>query len=317
MGDEILLIYKRLLLVGVLIIVSLFILSFIFSALKTDSYRVRAATPASENKGMSDSPNVITSGMATLAGKVNRITGSVTRSINDGITSVGSAVTGSGKFIVRSVGSGLSSAGDVVSKGATLVSDIPDNIAGSIESVSDKDVVSAVIRPDGDAEVPIIDPNSPELRAALASLPPAREARAHSARGQNDSGPVWPMHGKVTTEFGVYHQPYQATHTGLDISDGKPAGSTPVKPFRPGKVIEVIHSYQGLGHHVIVDHGNGVTSVYAHLSSISVNVGQEVTLATVIGVVGSTGVSTGPHLHFEIRVNGQAADPRQFISDHL
>jgi murein DD-endopeptidase MepM/ murein hydrolase activator NlpD len=69
-----------------------------------------------------------------------------------------------------------------------------------------------------------------------------------------------------------------------------------------------------LGNHVIVDHGNGVTSVYAHLHSISVQVGQDVTLDTTLGLEGSTGASTGTHLHFEIRVNGQAANPQQFIS---
>jgi murein DD-endopeptidase MepM/ murein hydrolase activator NlpD len=64
---------------------------------------------------------------------------------------------------------------------------------------------------------------------------------------------------------------------------------------------------------VIVDHGNGVTSVYAHMDSIAVKTGQEVGLDTVLGIEGTTGVSTGPHLHLEIRVNGQAANPRQFI----
>ena len=65
---------------------------------------------------------------------------------------------------------------------------------------------------------------------------------------------------------------------------------------------------------MIVDHGNGVTSVYGHLARISVSVGQEVDSSSVLGYEGTTGVSTGVHLHFEIRVNGQAANPHQFIS---
>jgi murein DD-endopeptidase MepM/ murein hydrolase activator NlpD len=67
---------------------------------------------------------------------------------------------------------------------------------------------------------------------------------------------------------------------------------------------------------VIIDHGKGVTSVYAHLASISVKEGKKVGMDTVLGYEGTTGLSTGVHLHFEIRVNGQAADPRQFISGH-
>jgi murein DD-endopeptidase MepM/ murein hydrolase activator NlpD len=100
----------------------------------------------------------------------------------------------------------------------------------------------------------------------------------------------------------------------MDISDGSAPGTTPVKPFRSGVVIEAVHSAYGLGNHVIVDHGSGVTSVYAHLNSISVQVGQKVSLGTTIGMQGTTGVSTGTHLHFEIRVNGKAANPMQFIS---
>jgi murein DD-endopeptidase MepM/ murein hydrolase activator NlpD len=161
-------------------------------------------------------------------------------------------------------------------------------------------------------EVPIIDPNSPELRAALAALPPAKTGNKTTSK--SNSGPAWPIRGAITTHFGVPHWPYQHTHSGMDISDGRAPGITPIKPFRPGRVIDTIHSNYGLGNHVIVDHGNGVTSVYAHLASISVRTGQAVDLGTTLGHEGSTGASTGTHLHFEIRVNGQAADPRQFIS---
>jgi len=86
-----------------------------------------------------------------------------------------------------------------------------------------------------------------------------------------------------------------------------------VKAFRSGKVIGA-ETTGGLGNHVIVDHGNGVTSVYGHLAKITVSVGQNVDTTTVLGIEGSTGVSTGPHVHFEIRVNGQATNPHQFIS---
>jgi murein DD-endopeptidase MepM/ murein hydrolase activator NlpD len=163
-------------------------------------------------------------------------------------------------------------------------------------------------------EVPIIDPNSPELLAALTALPPAKTKDAKQAATRDNSDPVWPIHGAITTNFGVPHWPYQATHTGLDISDGQASGVTPVKPFRPGRVVDVVASGSGLGNHVVVDHGQGVTSVYAHLASISVKVGQKVAQGTTLGLEGSTGASTGTHLHFEIRVHGRAADPHRFIN---
>jgi murein DD-endopeptidase MepM/ murein hydrolase activator NlpD len=168
--------------------------------------------------------------------------------------------------------------------------------------------------------VPIIDPNSPELVAARKALPATQPAPAAAAAApaapevpQASSVVAWPLHGTITTLFGVPELPYQAIHTGLDISDGKRPGTTPIKAFRQGKVLQTLTT-GGLGNHVIVDHGNGVTSVYGHLNSISVQVGQTVDTTTILGYEGTTGVSTGSHLHFEIRVNGQATDPHQFIS---
>jgi murein DD-endopeptidase MepM/ murein hydrolase activator NlpD len=100
----------------------------------------------------------------------------------------------------------------------------------------------------------------------------------------------------------------------MDISSGKASGVTVVKPIKPGRVIETVKSSKGLGNHVILDHGSGVTSIYAHFATISVKEGQTVDKNTPLGSEGSTGLSTGPHLHLEIRVNGQAADPRHFIN---
>ncbi len=126
----------------------------------------------------------------------------------------------------------------------------------------------------------------------------------------------WPMKGKITTHFGVPHWPFQPTHTGLDISDGRGSGSTPVKPFKFGRVIKIVYSYTGLGKHVLVDHGNGISSLYGHLDSIKVRENQDVDLNTVLGYAGSSGVSTGTHLHFEIMKDGNIVDPRQYIDGH-
>lgn len=132
----------------------------------------------------------------------------------------------------------------------------------------------------------------------------------HSTR--INSKPRWPIHGIITTYFGVPEMPYESVHTGLDISDGKPPGITPIKPFMPGVVLSAVHG-GGLGNHVVIDHGGGLTSVYGHLYSISVRPGQRVNENTTIGNEGSTGVSTGTHLHFEIRIRGEPKNPLRFI----
>lgn len=265
-----------------------------------------------------DSPNVVTSAGADAINQIGESLQNLQISTNNGLSSLGVMATQSRVFVLEqlSAGSlatvhGTARAANFVFqanlKAASIMLDLP---ARAIASVTNTSVARNVLRPSDHTETPIIDPNSPELKAALAALPPATQATATPNQG---GGPVWPIHGKITTEFGVAHWPYQPTHTGIDISDGSRPGITPVRPFRPGRVVEVVHSNYSLGNHVIIDHGNGVTSVYGHLASTSVQVGQSVGLDTVIGLEGSTGASTGTHLHLEIRVNGQAANPHHFI----
>lgn len=119
---------------------------------------------------------------------------------------------------------------------------------------------------------------------------------------------VWPLHGKVTTEFGADDLPYQAHHTGIDIAASY---STPFTAFMNGTVTKV-GSDISEGSFVYVDHGNGIVSHYLHLSSILTSAGQAVTPQTILGLEGSSGYSTGPHVHFEIRVNGIPVNPREF-----
>ncbi len=171
-------------------------------------------------------------------------------------------------------------------------------------------IVGSFIRPSESAKVPVIDSQLYELYAAHKTS----ESADKQATPHLDTTAAWPIHGAVTTLFGVYHRPYQDTHTGIDISSGKRSGVTAIMPFKSGTVIDVIRSSRGLGNHVLVDHGEGITSVYAHLASITVQKGQVVDPATVLGYEGSTGVSTGTHLHFEIRLNGVPVDPHQYIT---
>lgn len=123
---------------------------------------------------------------------------------------------------------------------------------------------------------------------------------------------VWPVHGHVNSEFGRRQSPWDGAaeqHTGLDI--GTPA-RTPVQAPAPGTVV-MANAGGDYGRHVMLDHGNGVRSLYGHLSEIDVTPGQQVEKGQVIGRVGSTGRSTGPHLHYEIRVHGKPVDPRGFL----
>ena len=124
----------------------------------------------------------------------------------------------------------------------------------------------------------------------------------------------WPVTGKFTLEFGAIDLPYQPFHTGLDIAN---KSGTPVTPFRKGVIVYADEIFWGYGKHVVIDHGGNLTSTYAHLDKILVEKGQEVTPGDVIGLVGSTGWSTGPHLHFQVNYYGIPVNPRVFLGNTL
>jgi murein DD-endopeptidase MepM/ murein hydrolase activator NlpD len=123
-----------------------------------------------------------------------------------------------------------------------------------------------------------------------------------------------PVIGEVefTSGFGVRSDPFlgrPAMHTGLDF---RAASGDPVRVTANGKVVSAGWS-GGYGRMVEVDHGNGLSTRYGHLSQINVKVGETVKIGQVIGEVGSTGRSTGPHLHYETRIDGEAVDPQKFL----
>jgi murein DD-endopeptidase MepM/ murein hydrolase activator NlpD len=99
-------------------------------------------------------------------------------------------------------------------------------------------------------------------------------------------------------------------HTGVDLAA---ALGTPVMASADG-IAQVIHDAGGFGLHVVIEHGGGVMSLYGHLSGASVGDGESVSAGQVIGAVGSSGNSTGPHLHFEVRRDGVPVDPTLYVA---
>ncbi len=117
---------------------------------------------------------------------------------------------------------------------------------------------------------------------------------------------VWPAAGEVTSLFGYR---WGRHHAGLDIA--AEAGA-PVRAARAGRVA-FAGWYGGYGYAVLIEHGQGYATLYAHLDDYVVERGEYVAAGQRIGCVGDTGYSFGPHLHFEVRVNGQAANPLQYL----
>jgi murein DD-endopeptidase MepM/ murein hydrolase activator NlpD len=122
----------------------------------------------------------------------------------------------------------------------------------------------------------------------------------------------WPVIGRITSEFGYRIRPnfgYRQLHTGIDIA--VPSG-TPIRAAGDGVVYSA--GWKGsYGNAVIIDHGSGIMTLYGHNSGFAVSTGQTVKRGQVIAYAGSTGNSTGPHCHFEVRVNGTPQNPRAWL----
>lgn len=154
-----------------------------------------------------------------------------------------------------------------------------------------------------------------EIAAQLRAAQEAAAADASSGavgvpagpvQGESSSGLIWPVNGTLTSPFGPR---WGRTHEGIDIA--APEG-TPIRAAAGGNV--VMASYNGgYGNYTCIDHGGALSTCYAHQSSIGVSSGQSVGQGDVIGAVGNTGASFGAHVHFEVRVNGQAVDPMGYL----
>ena len=121
---------------------------------------------------------------------------------------------------------------------------------------------------------------------------------------------VKPVVGVITSRFGSFESIRSSAHQGIDI--GSPNG-TPIKAAADGTVTFAGYTTGGYGNLVVISHGNGIETYYGHASQIYVSKGQKVSAGDVIAAVGSTGRSTGNHLHFEIRKNGNQLNPEKYV----
>jgi len=149
----------------------------------------------------------------------------------------------------------------------------------------------------------------PTIEAA-AALPIVAQEASYPPAGEESAGPplAWPAPGPITSPFGGARH-----HPGIDI-DG--VTGDPVVAAGNGTVVQAGAApagFSGYGNLVMIDHGNGIATLYAHLSRVDVAVGQNVQQGQQIGAIGATGEATGDHLHFEVRTNNKAEDPMPWL----
>ena len=171
--------------------------------------------------------------------------------------------------------------------------------------------VGGPVSEDGDlaARLASLDRDAATQESSLRTLSDYFEAQ-HTLLSSTPN--TWPARGWVTSDFGERLDPYTAArmmHRGLDIAT--PPGDPVVAPS--DGTVTFAGTEEGYGKVLILDHGNGVNTRYGHLSAIYVKPGQHVKQGARVAAVGNTGRSTGPHLHYEVRVNGVAENPRKFL----
>lgn len=180
-----------------------------------------------------------------------------------------------------------------------------DQVGELANENADKDYASLVVR---------IDKAVKETQLKEQSVIDLWESLAERQSLLNSTPNMKPAKGWITSRFGYRASPFtgkRTLHAGLDIAA---APGSPV--YAPADGVVVFASYdESYGKMITIDYGYGVVTRFAHLSQIYVQVGQRVNKWDVVGAVGNTGRSTGPHLHYEVRINGTPVDPINFILD--
>jgi len=196
---------------------------------------------------------------------------------------------------------------------ASLEEEAKSNMELLEKKKGEKQVLMAALETEKEA----IERGLAELEQASSEI--AAKIRAATARDGGYSGTpsgrfVWPTPGysRITSQYGWRTHPILGTkrmHTGIDI--GAPSGTT----IKSGDAGAVVHAgwLGAYGNAVVVDHGGGISTLYGHMSSVAVREGQQVSAGQKLGAVGSTGWSTGPHLHFEVRQNGDPVNPWTYL----
>lgn len=256
--------------------------------------------PAQQQMALAYAPVSASGGEETMSDRADRLFSKVTLSIKD----IEQAQTNR----IQTLTAGASQATDaivniVARTGIKVADDEPQATVGA-----EVDDVTAIGGPFIEPEpTEVFDNSLVALDTALARLEHVR-SQARKLPFNNPS-PA----SDITSRFGNRLDPFfgrLALHAGIDFR--APVG-TRIVATAPGTVITAGKS-GGYGNMVEIDHGNGITTRYAHLSSILVNVGDTISASEAIGRSGSTGRSTGPHLHYEVRLNGEAVDPMRFLT---
>lgn len=200
---------------------------------------------------------------------------------------------------------------------------VPEGIFSSsamemFSGLLDQHVAGAIAEGGGLGISTLLQRSIPAAEEAAAAAQPAARLRGTQRYPQQgcdhhhgEEGHL-PVDGRITSRFGRRSDPFHRRsrmHKGLDIAAQQ---GTPIRPIRPGRVV-FSGERGGFGNAVIIDHGDGLKSVYAHCHELNVREGDSVGEGTVIGTVGSTGRSTGPHLHLEVHRDGEAVNPEPYV----
>lgn len=165
-----------------------------------------------------------------------------------------------------------------------------------------------------DSSSPTVEDTISEIQSETGALSAIRKRFRYGSGDESttESQPVWPLKPTISSKFGMRKDPFTSEtrfHSGVDIAAER---GTEIKAAMSGEVV-MSCKMPDYGNVVAVDHGKGIVTVYAHNEKNLVKLGDQVEKGDIIGRVGSTGRSTGPHLHFEVRKNGTKIDPMEFM----
>ncbi len=157
-----------------------------------------------------------------------------------------------------------------------------------------------------DEDLKSLQAQQAKIETTIRSAPGASSLPAGPIRGGGRF--IWPVNGPITSPF-CERRAWEACHPGIDI--GVPSG-TPIRAAGTGNVV-IAGWVSGYGNYTCIDHGGGFSTCYGHQSRIEVRIGQHVTQGQIIGLTGCTGLCFGPHLHFEVRIDGAVTNPVNYL----